>query len=87
MVPAGGQVRDRGVAVRRHDLLETVQRVVGDVQREDLTFERELLAVVDAVRNDAPPETHGAVGLAALAVVEAMAESARSGGRRTDVID
>ncbi|GAB5535900.1 MAG: hypothetical protein Rubg2KO_21490 [Rubricoccaceae bacterium] len=48
-------------------------------------IERELQAFVDALRSETAPETEGRVGLAALAVVEAMAESARAGGNRQGV--
>jgi len=48
-------------------------------------IDRELQAFVGAVRTETPPETEGRVGLAALAVVEAMAQSARAGGQRTPV--
>ncbi len=48
-------------------------------------IERELQSFVDALRSGQPPETDGPAGLAALAVVEAMAESARSGGTRVQL--
>ena len=48
-------------------------------------IERELHVFVDALRNDTAPETEGRIGLAALAVVEAMAKSARAGGTRQTV--
>ena len=49
-------------------------------------IERELQAFVDALRTGTSPETSGRIGLAALAVVEAMAASARAGGERTRVV-
>ena len=47
----------------------------------DEDIEREWRAFAHAVRSGEPPEVDGPVGLAALAVVEAMAESAESGRR------
>jgi predicted dehydrogenase len=53
------------------------------LEGEDI--QRELQAFGEAIRNDERPETDGRIGLAALAVVEAMAESARAGGARVSV--
>lgn len=48
-------------------------------------IERELRVFAEAVRSGEAPETDGRVGLAALAVVEAMAESAEMEGMRVPV--
>ena len=72
-IPHRLTVLPRGNATEAPDVYD-----YGAFAGEDI--ERELEAFADAVRSGRPPETDGPAGVAALAVVEAMAESARLGG-------